>query len=202
MNRPKITIITPTWKRPIEIIDRCIRSVNAQSFKDWEHIICSDGFEENVKTFVEQENEPRRIYKSLCKHEGIYANNVRQACLKISKGEYILFLDDDNIIFPHYLEKMIKALENTKENIGFSVCRIIHLGPLSSAHREPPTILTGIPVVVQNIDTLQVVVKKQALNSIGGWNTTQGYLADGYTFQDLAKKYEYIEVPEILGIHL
>lgn len=43
--------------------------------------------------------------------------------------------------------------------------------------------------------------KKKHLKEIGGWNQDQGYLADGYTYEELAKKYDYIEVPEVLGIH-
>lgn len=200
--QPLITIITPTWKRPLDVIERCMKCVDIQTIQDWEHIICSDGYEENVKEFIESKKEPRRRYKSLPEHLGIYANNVRQACLEEARGKYVLFLDDDNVIFPHYLEKMLKPLRNTSENIAFSICQIIHLGPLPVDKGEPPQILTGIPVVVQNVDTLQLLIKKDAINSIGGWDQETGYLADGYTFERIAKKYEYVEVPEILGVHI
>ena len=35
-----------------------------------------------------------------------------------------------------------------------------------------------------------------------GWNTEQGYLADGHTLQALGEKYEHVEVPEVLGFHM
>ena len=201
-NKPLITIITPTWNRPLEIIERCMKCVDIQTTQNWEHIICSDGYEEHVKEFIESKNEPRRRYKSLPEHKGIYANNVRQASFLEAKGKYVVFLDDDNLIFPHYLEKMLKALEKTPEKTGFSICRIVHLGPVPPDKGEPPVILTGIPIKVGNVDTLQLLIKKEALTSIGGWNQETGYLADGYTFEELAKHYEYVEVPEILCIHI
>ncbi len=199
---PEITIITPTWKRPIEIIERCIRSVDSQTHEDWEHIICSDGYEENVEAHINAQKNPKRKYMKLKEHGGIFANNVRQAALERAKGKYIVFLDDDNIIFPHYLEKMLKPLKESKEEVAFTICQIIHMGPLPEEKGEPPQILTGIPVKVRNVDTLQLMIKKDKLLRIGGWNQEAGYLADGYTFEELAKHYQYIEVPEILCIHI
>ncbi|MFT4261083.1 MAG: glycosyltransferase family 2 protein [Candidatus Woesearchaeota archaeon] len=199
--KPKITIITPTWNRPLEIIERCIRSVKSQTIQEYEHLICSDGFEENVKKYVKSKKDPKIKYLHLKKHYQDYANKARQHAFTKAKADYIIFLDDDNLIFPHYLEKMLNALKNTDEKTAFSICKIIHLGPLPEHLGLPPQIIKGIPVKVQNVDTLQLMIKKKHLKEIGGWNQDQGYLADGYTYEELAKKYDYIEVPEVLGIH-
>lgn len=202
VKKPKITIITPTWNRPLDVIERCIISVKYQTYQNYEHLICSDGFEQNVKDLIQQKKDSKLSYLNLDKHYKDYANTVRQHCLMKAKGDYILFLDDDNLIFPHFLEKMLNALENTKNNVAFSLCKIIHLGPLPNHLGTPPKILSGVPVKVQNVDTLQLLIKKEALLKIGGWNKTQGYLADGYTYQKLAENYEYVVVDELLGIHI
>lgn len=199
--KPKITIITPTWNRPLEILERAIRSVKYQTFQDFEHLICSDGFEEKVKQYVESKKDPKLKYLSLKKHYKDFANKARQHAFTKAKGEYIVFLDDDNLIFPHYLEKMLDALKNTDSKTAFSICKIIHLGPLPKHLGIPPQIINGLPVKVQNVDTLQLMIKQKNLSDIGGWNQDTDYLADGYTYEELAKKYEYVEVPEVLGIH-
>ncbi len=202
MKQPKITIITPTWNRPLDVIERCIKCVEYQTFQDYEHIICSDGYEEKVKEFVESQKNPKLTYHSLDKHYGDYANTIRQTCLEKARGEYILFLDDDNVIFPHYLEKMYFPLKESEENVAFTICQIMHLGPLPSHLGPAPQILDGIPVKVQNVDTLNLLIKKKHLLSIGGWNLEKGYLADGYTYEKLADTYEYIQIKELLGVHI
>src|SRR5690606_29788509 len=100
-----------------EIIQRCIQSTKAQTYQNFEQIICSDGPEENVKKFIESLKNPKIKYINLEKHQGDYANTARQEALEIAKGKYIVFLDDDNIIFPHYLEKMLKPLEKSNKEI-------------------------------------------------------------------------------------
>jgi hypothetical protein len=58
---------------------------------------------------------------------------------------------------------------------------------------------------VQNIDTLQVVARLDAINAVG-WTTKTadegGYLNDGLTFERLAGRFRYVEVPRVLGVHM
>lgn len=196
-----ISIITPTFNRPLEIIQRNIDSVKSQTFTNYEHIICSDGYDERVKDLVEKQNDSRIHYFSKNK-TGEYGNYIRQSCLNAAHGEYVVFLDDDNIIFSNYLQVMHNNLVNTSEEIGFAICDIVHNGPLIKSLGKPPVILKGEPVKVQYIDTLQVMCKKEALLSVGGWNIIKNYYADGYTFERLNKYYKYVKVREVLGLHI
>ena len=200
--KPLVTIITPTWNRPNDVLERNIRCVNSQTYENWEHVICSDGYEERVEELVREDNNPKRTYKKMDKHYNNYANEIRQKCLEEANGDYIVFYDDDNVIFPHFIEKMLGKLQEAPEDTAFTICHIIHLGPVPERLGEPPIVLTGQPVIPGNIDSLQVIIKKQALLDIGGWDIETGYMADGYTYQRLAEKYDYVELPEILCVHI
>ena len=197
----KITIITPTYNRPNSVIQRCIDSVKNQTFKDYEHIICSDGHEDRVKELVEKQNDNKLHYFSK-KRTGKYGNMIRDTCLEVSHGDYVVFVDDDNIIFPKYLEVMYNSLKNSGEDVGFAVCDILHNGPLHQSIGKPPMILTGIPIKVRNIDTLQVMFKKKALINVGGWLSDKDYLADGYTLENINKFYKFYKINEVLGVHI
>jgi glycosyltransferase involved in cell wall biosynthesis len=175
--------------------------VDYQTYNNWEHIICSDGYEPSVEQLVQEFQTPKKHYLYLKNRTNNYGNSPRQFALQHARGDFLVFLDDDNLLYPHYLEKMFAALCNTPPDIGFSVCKILHLGPLPKSLGVPPKVLTGIPVKIKNIDTLQVMVKKKHLLSIGGWNENAGYLADGYTFQKLAEHFGYVTVDETLGVH-
>lgn len=199
---PKITVITPTFCRDMEIVNRCIGSVRVQTEKNWEHIICSDGEKESqVADLVSSYGDDRlKYFYTDSRKEGDYGNNVRNEMLKKARGEYVVFLDDDNLIIPEYFEVMLGAL--TEGDGQFAICRCLHFGPLQPIVGNPPVRLTGIPPQLHYIDTLQVMARREDLLAIGGWDQKAGYFADGITFEKLAENYKYVEVKQTLAIHL
>jgi hypothetical protein len=104
-------------------------------------------------------------------------------------------------MFPEFLEEMVGALEGTGPEVGFAVCQILHLGPLQAWVGPPPQILSGWPIVVGGIDTLQVVVKREAIEKVG-WVAEKGFYSDGYTYEALSKEFRHIRVEKILGVHI
>jgi GT2 family glycosyltransferase len=198
----RVTVITPTYRRDPRVVSRCIDCLRIQTEQAYEHLICSDGAEEApIKALVGSVKDPRVSYQfTSVKKPGDFGNVVRSEMLKKAKGDFILFMDDDNVILPNYLETMIAAIE--KAGAAFAVCRIVHFGPLrEDAVGVPPQVLTGVPVKLYHIDTLQVLVRREAMQDIG-WDMEKGYLADGHTLQKLGEKYPHVVVPEVLGFHL
>lgn len=196
----KVSIITPTLNRDLDAIKRCLYSVRGQTSSDWEQLVCSDGMlEHNVQGMMTIDFDLRQIYSYSEKNQGHFGAGIRNYCMSKCQGDYLCFLDDDNILFPHYIEKMSKALDENK-SAGFAISRTVHMGPLAPFLGDPPKMLTGIPPVLQNIDTIQIMVRKEAMEKCG-W-VLNGYLSDGHTYEKLGKMFEYVEVPEILSIHL
>jgi len=209
---PTVAVITPTYKRDIKIIDRCVRSIASQSYDGQIiHIICSDGPEEShVKNYVESLENPYVIYTSTEQATNSYGGGVREHVLthyiepfSSFTIEYLAHVDDDNIIFPHFIEEHVTALEKNPDK-AFSICKIVHLGPLPQHLGHAPQVINGIPPVFQNIDTLQVMVRRDAMIKCR-WDTysgEQGYYNDGYTYDRLGKMFDWIEIPELLAIHI
>ena len=95
---------------------------------------------------------------------------------------------------------MIAALEESGKD--FAICRVMHFGPLNTqVVGHPPQVLTGIPPRLYHVDPLQVLVKRDVMQAIG-WDTEKGYCADGHTLEELGTKHEYVEVKEVLGVHV
>jgi glycosyltransferase involved in cell wall biosynthesis len=202
-NQPTISVLTPTWNRGVKMLNRCMTCVNWQSFEDWEHVIVSDGQDPALREYFSHtlKDENKRRFIELDENHNDYGASVRKIAMPMLKGKYIAFLDDDNIIFPEFLEEMVGALEGTSSDVGFAVCQIVHMGPLQAWVGRPPQILQGWPIVVGGIDTLQVVVKKEAIENVG-WVSEGGFFSDGYTYEALAKEYRHVRVEKILGIHI
>ncbi|MBV9123874.1 MAG: glycosyltransferase family 2 protein [Planctomycetes bacterium] len=196
----KISILTPTLNRDPRVLERCFRSVAGQTLKDWEHLVCSDGQRELVvEQLVQRLYDPRRKYSYLSQLAGHYGAGVRAVLTDRAAGEYLAFLDDDNILFPRFAERMTEALDRHPE-AGFAICQVVHCGPLPLETGLPPMIITGIPPVLYNIDTLQVVVRKQAIQQTR-WQL-RGYQSDGHTYEKLAREHRWIAVEEVLALKI
>jgi len=198
-----ISIITPTYRGNPQEIRRCLNSVVRQSYGDFEQIVASDGIEESAtREIVERFNDRRIRYQPTKVHHGDWGNGVRQEVMSESaNGKYLVFLDDDNIIFPTYLEKMLKALRSAPAGVAFVICEQLHFGPLKPFHGDPPVILPGVPKLY-HIDTLQIMVDATAMRAVGWITANDPYFADSEKFSELARRYQYVNVAECLCAHL
>jgi GT2 family glycosyltransferase len=103
---PKISILTATYNRPA-LLREAVQSVLQQTFTDLEYIVVNDGGVE-VGQVLAEFKDPRIVYLSLEKNQG-KAHALNQA-LKIARGEYIGYLDDDDHFFPDHVEILINAI--------------------------------------------------------------------------------------------
>ena len=105
-----ISIITPHYERP-ELLRQTVESVQRQSYKDWELIIVDDGscsetwntiqaLAESRITVIQREEGPKG--PSQCRNLGVAA----------SSGEYLLFLDSDDLLDPDCLHSRIDVVRN------------------------------------------------------------------------------------------
>jgi len=211
--KPVVAVLTPTYKRSIDILDRCIRTIQYQTYgiDNIVHFICHDGPNIDQQKIFESYLDNNRwiqntVYIQLNERTGTYGAGVRQYLLDKEVDDrfnYILHLDDDNVIFPEFIENHITALEKEPQ-AQFSICQILHLGPLPANLGQPPALLNGIPPKFRNIDTLQIVVRAKAMKECG-WvqkTGTEGYCNDGYTYENLGKMFPWIEIPKLLAVHI
>ncbi len=104
----KISIIVPTYNS-IKLLPQAVMSVLPSSCKDFEIIIIDDGSTDQTKYFVEKEWEREDI-------RYIYQNNkglagARNTGIKAAQGEFMVFLDADDIILPDKLAIQKKYLD-------------------------------------------------------------------------------------------
>lgn len=119
-----VTVIIPTYKRA-EYIDKAINSVLNQTYKDFEIIVVDD----NNPDTVERKELEEKMEKYKDNNKIIYIQHsknkngaaARNTGIKVAKGDYITFLDDDDYFFHNRLEKMVRAMEeNLEYNAAYS----------------------------------------------------------------------------------
>ena len=106
-----VSIIIPTYNCS-RFIAETIKSVQAQTYKNWEMLIVDDCSTDNTKDIVEeyQKADPRIQYYCLPKNSG--AAEARNEALRRAKGRWIAFLDSDDLWKPEKLERQIKFMED------------------------------------------------------------------------------------------
>lgn len=106
----KVSIVIPTYNRPDDLKD-CIQSILQQTVKPDEIIIVDDGELRNLP--LKDECERSGIiyrYQKKNGHRGPAAS--RNTGAKIANGDIVFFLDDDVILFPEYVEEILKVYKS------------------------------------------------------------------------------------------
>jgi len=113
-----ISVIIPSYNRYDNMIN-AINSVKNQTFKDFEIIVISDGStDERYQKDIEGVNMIRLPESSIQKLGYPCGSVPRNRGLEVAKGEYICFLDDDDIWMPNKLEKQIKMMKDNDIDIS------------------------------------------------------------------------------------
>lgn len=113
MSMYKASVIVPTYK-PRAYIYECMDSIFAQTFpaSDLELIIvlngCCEPYKDKLVKYIE-EKAPVKENVHLIQTDAPGVSNARNMALDIACGEYILFVDDDDIISPEYVGGMVNS---------------------------------------------------------------------------------------------
>ncbi len=108
---PQVSIITPTYNCA-RFIAETIKSVQAQTFSDWEMIISDDCSTDGTYKVVEPYLQSDSRIKYICNEKNSGAAITRNNALKIAKGRWIAFLDSDDLWMPEKLERQIRFMES------------------------------------------------------------------------------------------
>ncbi len=108
---PTISIIMPTYNTPKRYLEEAIGSVLAQSYTHWELCIADDASSDpeihNTLQTIEQKDP--RIKVTYRDHNG-HISEASNSALALATGEYVAFLDHDDMLSPHALYEMAKKL--------------------------------------------------------------------------------------------
>ena len=101
-----ISAIIPVYNTEM-LVGRCIDSVLAQTFPDWELILVDDGSKDgSLNVLKEYEKKDSRL--KVFHQENAGPGLARNTGIKKAKGDYIVFFDSDDVIKQDYFEKLSK----------------------------------------------------------------------------------------------
>lgn len=111
-----VSIIIPVYNQE-KYLKETLQSVINQSFSNWECILINDGsVDDSVAIINEYLTQDNRFHFINSENKGV--SNARNLALQQVKGDYILFLDGDDLIHP---EKIAQAISNFQKNSDLSI---------------------------------------------------------------------------------
>ena len=128
----KVSIITPVFNGA-HVITEAASSVYAQTMQDWEWIIVDDGSTDETAAFLEKLDDPR---VQIIRQDNAGVSAARNAGLEQARGEYVTFLDADDVLPPDALELRAAYLDVEKSvDIANGGIRVTSQGRLLRNYR-------------------------------------------------------------------
>jgi glycosyltransferase involved in cell wall biosynthesis len=189
-----ISVILPTYNRD-SLLKRAIKSVLRQTFGDFELIIVDDASNDNTPQVVQNLEDPRIKYHRHEFNKG--GSAARNTGIKLSKGEYIAFLDDDDEWYPNKLELQYKEMKMSPATVGliYSGAEIVdsvsnkttaklyprHKGDLSKRLLLGPTVCGSHTVFIKKECFERKGLFDEKLSSCQDWDMWKR-ISETYTF--------------------
>ena len=105
---PLISVVIPAYNAE-QFLDETLESVLSQTYENWECIIVNDGSTDNTESIAQKWCEKDARFRYFYK-ENSGASDTRNLGIKKARGEYIAFLDADDLYMPNFLEICLENL--------------------------------------------------------------------------------------------
>ena len=116
---PIISVIIPVYNVEKYLRD-CLDSVCAQSFRDWE-CICVDDGSTDASSSILAEYEAKDPRFRVIRHEHTNAGACRNVGMDVSAGDFLLFLDSDDVFSPRMFQRLFATIRSTGADVA--TCR-------------------------------------------------------------------------------
>lgn len=142
--QPLISIIMPAYNAA-RFIERTIRSILAQTYKNWELIIIDDGSTDESKNkidaFLKADTRIKYFYQENGKQ-----GKARNKGIEMAQSDIIAFMDADDILIPEMLDEQYTLLNNSHADLVFSSVHCVDedLNDLKLPHGFPNKEISGI----------------------------------------------------------
>jgi glycosyltransferase involved in cell wall biosynthesis len=167
---PVVSVIIPTYNQA-DLLKKSLQSLLDQTFPDWEAIVIDNNSEDDTKEVVKNLQDQRIIYETF-HNQGIIAAS-RNLGIHLAKGDYIAFLDSDDLWYPPKLSECLKKMQQGKEIVchglwirkdGILQNKLIPTPPYQNFYKT--LLYNGNSVIA----TSAVIMKKQCFDRYGGFS--------------------------------
>lgn len=183
MGEPLVSVIIPTHNR-LEYLKKALASITSQTYPHIEIIVVNDGSVDGTKDFLESVEKRRlRVFHNKQPQGACHARNVG---IQAAWGELLTFLDDDDEFLPQRLERMVAVYDSKWSYIATGYYYVTESGQIC---KIPPKIITEKVMSFKNVAGNSILVERERVLEIGGFDTSLTSSQDYDVFFRLNKMY-------------
>ncbi|WP_115461224.1 glycosyltransferase family 2 protein [Winogradskyella aurantiaca] len=196
---PKVSVLTTVYNRE-KYLEDCIKSVLNSTYQNWEMIIVDDQSHDRSVEIAQN-------YAQIDKRIKVFINEVnlgdypnRNKAASLAKGQYLKYLDADDIIYPNGLEIMVDSMDSfPSAALGISQ-KVVEdvkpypflLSPKESYYRE--FVMRG----VMGAPPTNTIIRKDIFEALGGF-TGERYVGDTEFWFRIAQQHDILKiVPDLV----
>ena len=200
---PLVSIVIPTYNQA-HFLREALESVVLQTYPFWEAFVVNNQSDDNTIEVVERFNDPRIRLVNIDNHGVIAAS--RNEGIRLARGEYVAFLDSDDIWEPAKIERCVQRLETGCDLVCHGTVWRWENGRTRNVIHGPEWKATYESLLYRGncIATSATVVRKNILDELGGFNTDPGYVtAEDYELwlRITKARHRVCFIPGMLGIY-
>jgi glycosyltransferase involved in cell wall biosynthesis len=174
---PLVSIIIPAYNAA-DLIGDALDSIAQQTYPNWQVVVTEDGThdgtEQILDTFGQQVGHARVDYWRNPVNQGVSA--TRNHSMARATGQYLAFLDHDDLWKPDHLERLITRLEETGADFAYAPADFFHseTRAILGVHGPRPVELESFPDSLFDrcyIPVAGAVIRREAANRIGGFDS-------------------------------
>ena len=206
--RPWVTAVITTYERP-QLAKRAIRSALAQTYSPLQVVVVEDGSDTGLESWLRSEEPDRVEYSRHEVNRGLAA--ARNTGLRLAKGEFVAYLDDDDEWKPEKVQRQVDTLnsvpDDERERLGVVYCGVDERaadGTHAMIRRPRNQGSLREAIIRENASTLPstCLFPKAVLEAVGGFDETIESSIDHDIWMSLADAgYEakIIDEPLVIG---
>ena len=188
-HRPELVSVIMIFLNEARFIQEAVMSVFAQTYDAWELLLVDDGSSDGSTEIARQValQYPERVrYLEHADHQNHGMSASRNLGIHQSKGEYLSFLDADDVWLPEKLSQQVTALESMSETVficGQAEWWYSWTGDLADASRDfrqrfdvpldtliPPPLLLHLFLQNQWASLCDILIPRQMVEAVGGYD--------------------------------
>lgn len=202
-----VSVVIPTYSRN-DALSRAVDCILAQTHQNLDVIVVDDNPADSpyrlaAQAIMEKYKEDSRV-RYIQNPQNLGGSGARNVGIEASKGEYIAFLDDDDVYYPDKIEKQLEVFLNTKyENLALVYCDVEHIGIQERVDCVVRKHYRGNCLYEAIYDdciasTSMWLVKKELINAVGNFSIVPCKQDSTVILKLLKAGYQVDYVPEVL----
>jgi glycosyltransferase involved in cell wall biosynthesis len=191
--KPFISVIIPTFNR-VALLKETVNSVRKQTFPDFELIVVNDGSTDGTAEWLRSQTDLKAIDQE---NKGIAT--ARNAGAAVARGEWLAFLDHDDLWAPDKLNVQAQFAKEHSE-VGLLAARHVRLGTSLRAPRRAAWIKGDLFVKAFSesfIHTSSVMIRHDVFQEVGGFPPRYRFADEFDVWLKIASRYPiaYVDQP-------